>query len=170
MTCRRSILVAGAIAIAIMTFSLCAKPIPRLLWNASESVPVGLYSVQPVRKLAVSNLVVAKPPEPLAVFLADGGYLPYGVPLVKTVLALAGQSICRHKLHISVDGIEIGAALDHDRRGRALPVWQGCRVITKDEVFLMNRNERASLDGRYFGPIPLSAIVGRAEPVWIFEK
>jgi type IV secretory pathway protease TraF len=33
----------------------------------------------------------------------------------------------------------------------------------------MNWDEPASLDGRYFGPIPLHAIVGRAAPLWIFE-
>jgi len=26
-----------------------------------------------------------------------------------------------------------------------------------------------SLDGRYFGPLPLTAIVGRAEPIWTRE-
>ena len=50
--------------------------------------------------------------------------------------------------------------LEHDRRGRDLPVWQGCRVIAQGEVFLMNWDEPESLDSRYFGPIPLSAIVG----------
>jgi type IV secretory pathway protease TraF len=30
----------------------------------------------------------------------------------------------------------------------------------------MKRDELASLDGRYFGPIPVSTIVGRAEPLW----
>lgn len=42
-------------------------------------------------------------------------------------------------------------------------------MIGQDEVFLMNRDEPASLDGRYFGPIPASAIVGRAQPLWTFE-
>jgi type IV secretory pathway protease TraF len=36
-------------------------------------------------------------------------------------------------------------------------------VIADDEVFLMNPDEPASLDGRYFGPIPSAAIVGQAE-------
>lgn len=30
----------------------------------------------------------------------------------------------------------------------------------------MNPDEPASLDGRYFGPIPLAAIAGLAEPLW----
>ena len=71
---------------------------------------------------------------------------------------------------ISVDGIEIGAARERDSHGRTLPVWQGCRVIADGEVFLMNWSEPASLDSRYFGPIPSSAIVGRAEPLWTFGE
>jgi len=43
-------------------------------------------------------------------------------------------------------------------------------VIAQGEVFLMNWDEPASLDGRYFGPIPLHAIVGRAKAVWTFEE
>jgi conjugative transfer signal peptidase TraF len=159
--------VIAAVALTAFTGS---KPAPLLIWNASESVPIGLYRVRPDGMLFVTTLVVAIPPEPLASFLADGGYLPRGVPLLKRILALPGQSVCRNKLLIGVDGIEIGAARERDSRGRTLPAWQGCRVIADGEVFLMNSNEPASLDGRYFGPIPSSAIVGRAEPLWTFGE
>jgi conjugative transfer signal peptidase TraF len=132
-------------------------------------VPIGLYRVKPIDEVTVTNLVVAVPPEPLAAFLAKRGYLPIGIPLIKRILALPGQSVCRSGFTISVDGIEMGTALPRDRRGRVLPVWQSCRAIAQDEVFLMNWDEPASFDGRYFGPIPLSAIIGRAEPLWTFE-
>lgn len=88
------------------------------------------------------------------------------MPLLKPILALGGQTICRAGSSITVDGRDVGAAQEHDHGGRLLPVWQGCRVISDGEVFLMNPNEPASLDGRYFGPIPVSTIVGRAEPLW----
>ena len=170
MTGRPATLVVMTAAVAVVTFTMGAKPIPRFVWNASESVPIGLYSVQPVDQLMVTSLVVAIPPEPIATFLADGGYLPRDVPLIKRILALPGQSVCRNELLISVNGIEMGAARERDRLGRPLPAWQGCRVLARGEVFLMNWDEPASLDGRYFGPIPSSAIVGRAEPVWTFEE
>jgi len=170
MTGHRATLVAMVAAVAVGTSTLGAKPMPRFLWNASESVPIGLYAVLPVDKLMVTSLVVAMPPEPLATLLADGGYLPRGIPLIKRILTLPGQSVCRNQLLISVDGILIGAAHERDRRGHPLPTWQGCRIVSKGEVFLMNWDEPASLDGRYFGPIPLSAIVGRAEPLWTFEE
>jgi type IV secretory pathway protease TraF len=92
------------------------------------------------------------------------------VPLIKRVLALPGQIVCRENLTITVDGIEMGAARARDRRGRVLPFWQGCRTLAQGEVFLMNWDEPASLDSRYFGPLPLTTIAGRAAPVWTFEE
>jgi Signal peptidase, peptidase S26 len=38
-------------------------------------------------------------------------------------------------------------------------------VIGEGEIFLMNPDEPASLDGRYFGPIPSATIAGLAEPL-----
>jgi conjugative transfer signal peptidase TraF len=141
-------------------------PAPKLLWNASASVPIGLYAVRHALPLHVGELVVVSPPEPLAQFFAARHYMPLGVPLVKHVLALSGQTVCRSGIVITVDGAAMGDALEHDRLGRALPDWQGCRVLKPGEVFLMNRTPPDSLDGRYFGPLPLTSIVSRADPIW----
>jgi len=167
---RSETLITMSIAIVMQAFSMGAKPVPRLLWNASESVPIGFYGVEPVDQLAVTNLVVALPPNSLATFLDERGYVPLGVPLIKRILALSGQSVCRNELVISVDGVTMGMALAHDRQGRPLPVWHGCRAIAQGEVFLMNWDEPASFDGRYLGPIPLHAIIGRAKPLWTLNK
>lgn len=63
----------------------------------------------------------------------------------------------------------MGDALDRDRRGRPLPVWQGCRSVAAGELFLMNWQVGDSLDGRYFGPLPASAVIGRATPLYTDE-
>ena len=170
MTNRAITLVTMVAAVAVLATMMRPKAAPRFVWNVSESVPTGLYHVQPARRLIVTALVVAYPPEPLATFLADGGYLPRGVPLIKRILALPGQTVCRTGLTITVDGIDMGAARERDRRGRPLPVWQGCHTVADGDVFPMNWDEPSSLDGRYFGPIPLQAIVGRADPLWTFEE
>jgi conjugative transfer signal peptidase TraF len=170
MTGRLAMLLATILGVVAVTFTIVAKPVPRFVWNASPSVPIGLYSVEPFAKLAVTNIVVARPPKLLAHFLAERGYLPIGVPLIKRVLALPGHTVCRNELLITVDGIDMGAALERDSRDRPLPTWQGCLVIGPGEVFLMNWDEPSSLDGRYFGLIPSSAIIGRALPVWTFEQ
>jgi conjugative transfer signal peptidase TraF len=170
MTTRTVTLVLTAAAVVLVSVNIGPKAAPRFVWNASESVPIGLYSVRPADHLIVTDLVVAFPPEQLAIVLAEGGYLPRGVPLIKRVLALPGQIVCRKDLAIIVDGIEMGAAREGDSRGRSLPVWEGCRTLRQGEAFLMNWDEPASLDSRYFGPLPAAAIVGRAVPLWTFEE
>ena len=161
MTTYSAVLVVGATALF--------HPAPRLIWNASASVPIGLYAVHPAGRLQTGELLVVTPPEKLATFLDERRYLPKGVPLLKHIAALPGQTVCRTGDTISIDGSAVGAALDRDHLGRSLPVWQGCRVIVSGEVFLMNREPVASLDGRYFGPLPTTTIVGRADPIWIEE-
>ena len=163
------LLITFAVSAALVA-TIALEPLPRYIWNASASVPVGLYSLQPVERLHVTELVAVEPPEPLATFLDLNGYLPVGVPMLKRVLALPGQTVCRNGLAISVDSIEMGEARDRDGRGRPLPKWQGCRVVGDGELFLMNWQSDDSLDGRYFGVLPASAVIGRALPVWTREE
>ncbi|MDI6653934.1 S26 family signal peptidase [Gluconobacter japonicus] len=140
---------------------------PRLLWNETASVPVGLYRVRPGSALHVGDIAAIRLPDRLALLLAKRGYLPFGVPLLKPVAALPGQDVCRTKSTISIDGAHAGDALDSDHRGRPLPVWQGCHRLSPDEIFVMNLAEPRSLDGRYFGPLPAASVVGRAVPLWL---
>ncbi len=154
-------------ATALMLAPSIAPSTPRLLWNATASTPVGLYRLHAVGMLHDGVLVAAMPPEPIASFLARGGFLPRGVPLLKHIAALPGQTVCRRGDAVSIDGKAAGAALDHDHLGRPLPRWSGCRRLRRGEVFLMNRAVPDSLDGRYFGPFPAASIIGQATPVWI---
>lgn len=145
-------------------------PMPRLIWNASASVPIGLYAVHPAHALHVTELVVVRPPDALATFLDQHRYLPRGVPMLKRILALPGQTVCRTNRTITVDGIVMGDALDRDHLGRPLPTWQGCQRIPDGAVFLMNWQSEDSLDSRYFGLLPATTIVGRAEPLWTHKE
>ena len=159
-------------AIAVAASALMATPVivpmrPLLLWNATASTPVGLYVLRPAQDLRTGELVAAMPPQPIASFLARGGFLPRGVPLLKHVAALSGQTICRFGDTVTIGGNTVAQAHDLDSHGHPLPRWQGCRTLTKGEVFLMNSAVPDSLDGRYFGSIPASSIVGRAIPVWL---
>ena len=145
-------------------------PMPiKLMWNASASAPIGLYSIDYDGPFDVTDLVAVDAPEPLAAFMIERGYVGRGVPLLKRVLGLPGQRVCRTGSTITVDGVEMGEALERDRIGRDLPVWQGCRRIQTGEVFLMNWQVRDSLDGRYFGLTPTDQIIGHAVPLWTDE-
>jgi conjugative transfer signal peptidase TraF len=160
---RRSVFLLSVFAIALL---LLSEGDPTFVWNVSESVPTGLYRLTPARQLSVTEFVALRPPEPLETFLDLNGYLPIGVPMLKRILAVPGQTVCRSGVKVTVDGIELGVARERDGSGRPLPVWQGCRVVGNDEIFVMNWQSPNSLDGRYFGLIPASAVIGQAIPVW----
>ncbi|MCG7509077.1 S26 family signal peptidase [Mesorhizobium retamae] len=166
---RASIIFFTAVAAAGVSYpSLAPMPV-KLIWNASASAPTGLYTIAPAVRLQVPELVAFHATGLLATFLAVRGYVPEGVPLMKRVRAIAGQTVCRTGLVITIDGIEVGAALERDRAGRDLPVWQGCKRVPSGAVFLMNWQVRDSLDGRYFGLTPTRQIIGRAIPLWTDE-
>lgn len=170
MTGPKRVLVIMLASVGILALGSGKGPFPIFMWNASASVSIGLYRLQSIDKPYIAELVVVVPPEPLASFLEDGNYLSRGVPMLKRVLALPGQTVCRHELTILIDGAVVGMAQERDGRDRPLPTWQGCRVIAADELFLMNWRSVNSLDGRYFGPIPASAVIARAHPIWIEKE
>lgn len=168
---RRHYGMATAIAAPLFAVSFVvvaiADPFPRLIWNASASAPIGLYRIHPDRDPPIGALVAITPPRRLARWLSARGYLPEGVPLLKHVAAKVGQRVCRIGDVVSVDARRVATARPSDGQGRPLPVWQGCRTLQAGELFLLNPAHPDSLDGRYFGQLPASAVIGRAMPLHV---
>ena len=165
---RRTLLLSG-IALALIGASAAVRIDPVLLWNPSPSVPVGLYIVTPIDTLEVGALVAVRPPGALETWLVDNRYLGRDTPLLKRIAALSGAEVCREGSAIHIDGEAVAEARELDRLDRPLPVWTGCRVLADCEVFFLNADEPASLDGRYFGPLDDEVIIGRATPLWTPE-
>lgn len=139
-------------------------PRPRLIWNASASVAVGLYRVTEIEHPAVGDLIAITPPAALGRYMAGRHYLADGVPLLKHVAARGGARVCRRNDRVTIDGRLAARALDRDSRGRFLPAWRGCRIVGAQELFLLNAAPD-SMDGRYFGPILATGLLGRVTPV-----
>jgi conjugative transfer signal peptidase TraF len=165
---RRRFLLAGLVAAA--TLATLAIPVSRYaVWNATASVPTGLYAIRGKASLHVGERVAIEPPSELRRLLATRGYLPTGVPLLKRIAAVSGQRICRFGHGVTIDGEFVGAARARDRLGRALPAWFGCRTLRIGELFVMNPAAPDSFDGRYFGVLHIADVIGRATPVWTDE-
>jgi conjugative transfer signal peptidase TraF len=139
------------------------------VWNVSASAPIGLYRIEPVERLEIADLVAVMPDRSLADFMVERGYISRDVPMLKHIAAVPGQEVCRTGRTITVDAVPFGDALDRDRLGRDLPVWQGCQRIADGDLFLMNSSVRDSLDGRYFGPLPARTVIGKATPLYTDE-
>lgn len=163
---------AAPVALMLAGLGLIAVPTvagwqPRIIWNASASVPLGLYAATPADDIALGDLVLVRPPATLAAFLAERGYVARSVPLLKHVAAMSPQVVCAEGTAITVDGETVAHRRMADRLARPLPTWHGCHRLESGEVFLLNPAEPDSLDGRYFGPLLRENIVGRLRPVWI---
>lgn len=165
---RRRFILAGIVASATLT--TLTVPVTRYaVWNVSASVPTGFYAIRGRASLHVGERVAVEPPPALRALLAERGYLPTGVPLLKRIAAVSGQRVCRFAHGVTIDGQYVGAALARDRRGRPLPAWSGCHLLRSGELFVMNPTAPDSFDGRYFGVLQLVDVIGRATPIWTDE-
>jgi len=154
--------------VALVWAALTTSP-PRLVYNASDSVPVGWYRISSAGSLAPGDLVLVRLPPEVRSLAARRGYLPADVPLLKTVVAVAPQRVCVRGSQVRIDGVLVARRLRWDRQGRALPTWQACRRLVGDELFLLSSNP-ASFDSRYFGPLSVDAVIGRAQPLWLESR
>jgi conjugative transfer signal peptidase TraF len=154
------------LGLGLIGLATLARPAPWLVWNASASAPIGLYRVlsgKPVH----GDLALVRTPDSVRQLAAERGYIPATVPLVKRVAALDGDIVCAAGDVISVNNRVVAERLARDRLGRPLPVWTGCQTLEPDDVFLLMEGVADSFDGRYFGPTPTAAIIGRLAPLWV---
>jgi conjugative transfer signal peptidase TraF len=160
-----------AASVVAATLATLTVPVSRtVVWNTTASVPTGLYLIRGKQSIHVGERVAIQPPHELRKLLAERGYLPVGVPLLKRVAAVSGQRVCRFAHGVTIDGKLVGVARSFDRRGRSLPAWSGCHRIQSGELFVMNPDAPDSFDGRYFGVLSMTAVIGRATPIWTDES
>jgi conjugative transfer signal peptidase TraF len=148
---------------------LCPKVgAPLILWNASPSVPIGLYRLTS-RPSQAAALVVIRLPEPLRALAETRGYLGKGALLVKPVVAGAGDTVCRHGALVTINGRIAARARTLDAAGRSLPTWSGCFRLRANEILVLSADP-GSFDSRYMGPIDRGHVAGFALPIWVRQS
>ncbi|SDP37693.1 conjugative transfer signal peptidase TraF [Paracidovorax cattleyae] len=165
----------SAAGLAALAWASFAHPDPRLIYNPSDSVPVGWYRIDPMAsagsrsptRVSVGSTVLVRLPVGVAALASQRGYLPAHIPLLKRVGAVAPQHVCIVAGHVLIDGVPVARTLTVDRMGRPLLSWPECRQLAQGELFLLSATNPASFDSRYFGPVSASAVVGVARPVWL---
>jgi len=162
----RSILALSLFGLGCVGLAALARSAPLLVWNASASAPIGFYEVLPAGQIERGDMVLVRTPDDVRDLAAERAYLPLGIPLVKRVAALSGDVVCTIGDDVLIDGRTVATRLNHDRLGRPLPRWEGCRTLSSGEVFLLMADVPDSFDSRYFGPVTTAVVIGRLVPLW----
>lgn len=148
-----------------MGLTIVWPPVPRLVWNASASAPIGLYRVYPGGSVKAGDMVVARLPGRFRALAAERHYLPANVPLVKRVAAAAGSQVCARRRAILIDNRQVAVRQLSDPHGRPLPWWEGCIRLRSGELLLL-MDAPDSFDGRYVGVTEGDDVIGRAVLLW----
>jgi conjugative transfer signal peptidase TraF len=159
----RIMLAIATIGIAFLATKPLVNPVPLVIWNASESIPIGWYVVAK-RQPMIGEIAVIKPVDWVQFYASSRGYLPQNVWLLKPIFATNPSIICRFGSHVFVDGKQVARAKFTDKMHRVLPAWKGCVVLSQTQYFMLGRH-RDSFDSRYFGPIEKHQVVGTAFPL-----
>jgi len=145
-------------------------PDPALIFNPTESAEPGWYRVHTAKVPGRGDLVAAQLPNHASRLADVRGYLPKGLPVIKTIGAVGGDEVCWSDNAVSLPGGHSLQVLEHDSEGRPLPRRSaGCVTLGPDEVFLVSDRIQGSFDSRYFGPVDTDLVIGQAELVARFR-
>ena len=127
-------LAVGLLTSILLITVIALKPVPKLIWNASKSVPIGLYWIKN-RSPHVGEIAVLKPPEWVQLIADERNYLPNFAWLLKPVVATNGAIICRFRRLIFVNGKLVARAHLHDKLGRILPTGRAVKRFEMIKFF-----------------------------------
>lgn len=159
--------------VAVMTISTAVAGGYRI--NLTPSEPLGLWRIIPLhRPAAVDDLLFICPPETAAMRAARArgyfrsGSCPGGVaPLIKTVIAVAGQHV-EIGVSVNVDGRGVPSSSLALRDGKGRPLMPFPSGIVPPGYVFLHSAIRGSYDSRYFGPVPTSGVLGLAQEVFTY--
>jgi conjugative transfer signal peptidase TraF len=169
---RAALLFGGVLSAALLAWSL-GRFFELRITLTDSSAPAGVYR-QVNTPAGRGALVAACLPERIAQSGRARGYLRSGdcpaqaEPVAKVIDAIAGDALDIEPDRVTVNGMRFANSRTalRDSKGRLLPhVPWGMRRVAPGEVWLFGFHNIRSWDGRYFGPIPSSAIYGVLQPV-----
>lgn len=143
---------------------------PRLLLNTTGSEPRGVYwlSAKTTSTPGRATLVAMTVPEAFRGLIESRHWTRPGVPLLKNVGAITGDTVCVAGGTLSINGKPVAPVMSRDSQGRPLPQLQGCRRLQTGYFLPLSTYVPNSFDGRYMGQQPVTLIQGVAHPLWTF--
>ena len=167
---RKLPLILGAVSIAtfLSISSIIGISGVRLIKNFSPSERKGFYMVSPAKKLGRGELILLSFPKTLKPFAEVTAWLNESHPLLKRVAALPGDFVCHKADELEINGVAIAPIYSNDRLGNPLPHISGCYTVREGYFLPLNTYNPMSFDGRYFGELEKSSVLGTVRPILTF--
>ena len=147
--------------------SIYAQPL--IIYNATDSLPHGIYRVIKQEIYERGDLIVFPVPEEVRSLVLERGWLKPDSYLIKPVAAKTGDDMRITSGQVFINGMSFGAIKKQDKEGLPLPslVFKG--TLSPGKSAVLQRSDD-SFDSRYFGQIDESQIIGRAVPICVFYE
>jgi len=140
-----------AICSTLMVSMACDGPL--FLYPITSSLPPGLYvkTFEPPTVGAIAAFPIPKAAQRYK--RSIGEVVSDDFVFMKPIIGGPGDHICHQSQKgLFVNGVRVALTLAHDRSGRALPIWRGCRRLLDGEFFTLSTHSPSSFDGRHYGP------------------
>ena len=160
-------LLSSGVFILLIALASVFSPFPVIIYNTTDSLPHGFYVVVP-REYRYGDLVVFRVPDDVRSLVRERQWLPDDGFLMKRVAALPGDRVCTAGGRFVIDESDYGLVLDKDSMGRPMPRFDFCGILEEGVVVALAGSGK-SFDSRYYGPLPLDAIIGVAFPVLLLD-
>ncbi len=161
-------LMLGVMTVFFMAIFVKIVRSPLVIYNSTDSIPIGFYWVSQVDSLAKGDIAVFRPTEEAKNIILARGWLPENGYLLKPIVALKGDLVCAENSEIYVNGEAFGKVNLTDSKGRSLPRYSDCENLKSEQAFVAIKDKENSFDSRYFGALNISQIEGVARPLWMF--
>ncbi|TQF13421.1 conjugative transfer signal peptidase TraF [Myxococcus llanfairpwllgwyngyllgogerychwyrndrobwllllantysiliogogogochensis] len=165
MTPQRTCFILWTAALGLVALGCCICS--HVIINETPSMPLGLYW-RSSPQLPERGMVVAFPvPSSVRGIVEDRHYLRAGAVLVKPAAAVEGDEVCTRNGRLSINGAVHGDISTVDSAGRPLPTAGFCGVVPRG-FFLPAGHHPMSFDGRYFGLVAVTEVLGEVVPLWTY--
>jgi type IV secretory pathway protease TraF len=159
----------GLVGLAIA----CLAPfgLGRLKVNLMPSVPLGVYAITPIHgPLQAGELVTFRTEASAALMHDRHGWLAGFWPVLKPVAGLPGDLVCHGRAGIVIRQADTGDLVAYGpiKLPTTFPEDGVCLVVPDGQIYAASKAPH-SLDSRYMGWLPQSAIQGIARPVWTWS-
>lgn len=164
----------------LTTFALNLAKANHFHLATTPSVPMGIWRSIPLQgALRRGQVVLVCPPDTSFFrFARKREYIPLGDcpggfhPFLKPIGALPGDTVVVSDAGLLVNGklIQNSKQKSTDRKGRHMPKFpSGTYTVEPGMFWFISNYHPDSFDSRYFGPLNISQIQGRAKPVLVFN-